>query len=45
LIIQPDQLEVADAFDFVVIGNAGRAAAKADLRANIEMDLAAAAVG
>ena len=44
-VIRPDQFEVADALDFVVIGYAGRASAKSDLCPKIKMDLAATALG
>ena len=44
LVIRPNELEIADPLDLVVIGDTGRAAAKSDFRAKVKMELAATAI-
>jgi hypothetical protein len=45
LVIRPDQFEIANALDLVVVGDTGRASAKSDLGPKIKMELAATALG
>jgi hypothetical protein len=45
LVIRPDEFDIADAVDFIVVGHAGGASAESDLGPKIKVHFAAAFIG